>query len=382
MKESVKIDPSTVMLMAQEQGYHKRGGRVYADCNGCLRSAVTTGELIHALYSHIAKTHGYQEKSLDEILVCLDKAQRDYQMKRGAGFNPEILYTISNIGEVVFNCDVYQTEVDVTELESNYGSMESIVREVWQKRIHGNAVLEASIKWEPLTSSGTPMKKMFIVMACTTLSYLAFAYSEKVGDFTWQYQYDQAGGAILQDDNNISICVSPQPSGTVIIPSMLGGLPVTGIGYRAFAGCETLTSITIPSNVTSIGYGAFEGCTGLTNVVIEAESINFMTVGANAFETTTTVAIEHIDGLYFGGWTNANGVIISDPFHSTTVVTVSPRWLNEGDEYGEHLIFFEDFERDSMEFELATVGTFPNPACIQDSMGVDGSRGFGFGRSD
>lgn len=48
---------------------------------------------------------------------------------------------------------------------------------------------------------------------------------------------------------------------------------------------------------------------------------------------------------------------------------------------GEQLIFSEDFEGNSMKFALTTVGSFPHPACIQPGMGVNGSRGFGFGRS-
>ena len=65
---------------------------------------------------------------------------------------------------------------------------------------------------------------------------------------------------------------------------------VTGIGYQAFAGCESLssitlpegltsigeyafascnlTSITIPDGVTSIGDGAFNGCYGLTSITL------------------------------------------------------------------------------------------------------------------
>ena len=43
---------------------------------------------------------------------------------------------------------------------------------------------------------------------------------------------------------------------------------VTSIGYKAFYGCSSLTSINIPEGLTSIEYGAFSGCKSLTSIKI------------------------------------------------------------------------------------------------------------------
>ena len=55
-------------------------------------------------------------------------------------------------------------------------------------------------------------------------------------------------------------------SGDLIIPSKLGGYPVTAIGLRAFSGCNNLTSVTMPDSITSIGLSAFKDCSNLIGI--------------------------------------------------------------------------------------------------------------------
>lgn len=195
-----------------------------------------------------------------------------------------------------------------------------------------------------------------------------------IGEGTHVYNYD-VGDSIGIVQAGIGTVDS-----TLNIPSAIDNKPVVSIGCYAFTDCGDLETVTIPASVTEIGDYAFAGCSNLAQVTLSSD-VSTLTVGGNAFDMATAVTVEPKEGLYFGGWTNETGVIISDPFHSSTSMTVSPRWMNDGEEYAEHLIFFEDFERDTMEFELTTVGTFQHSASIQDGKGVDGSKGFGFGRS-
>ena len=53
------------------------------------------------------------------------------------------------------------------------------------------------------------------------------------------------------------------------------------LGYFAFEGCSSLTSLTIPSSVTSIGSSAFEGCSSLTSLTIPS---SVTSIGSSAFE--------------------------------------------------------------------------------------------------
>ena len=61
---------------------------------------------------------------------------------------------------------------------------------------------------------------------------------------------------------------STRATGVLVIPDVVGGLPVTRIDSWAFAGCMGLTHVSIPSSVTSVGDNAFKFCTALTSTRI------------------------------------------------------------------------------------------------------------------
>ena len=106
-------------------------------------------------------------------------------------------------------------------------------------------------------------KKIFaliisVVLIFSIIPFGAFTViAEQDGDYTYSVEN---GNAIINHYNGIG--------GDITIPSTLGGYPVTSIGFEAFAGRGSLTSITIPDSVTSIGGYAFDACTGLKSVTI------------------------------------------------------------------------------------------------------------------
>ena len=85
------------------------------------------------------------------------------------------------------------------------------------------------------------MKKL--LMALALLPLMAAAETETIGDITWTYS--------ISDDNAIVEGADPC-FGSVVIPPVLGGCPVTSIRSFAFHGCTDLTSVSIPESVVSI----------------------------------------------------------------------------------------------------------------------------------
>lgn len=95
----------------------------------------------------------------------------------------------------------------------------------------------------------------------------AARYTETVNGITWTYTISN-GEASVGGGSYSSPAVSPTTSGAIVVPSTLGGKPVTSIADSAFRGCSGLTSVIIPEGVTRIGQYAFYECSGLANVTI------------------------------------------------------------------------------------------------------------------
>ena len=82
--------------------------------------------------------------------------------------------------------------------------------------------------------------------------------AETEGDFAY---------AVLSD-GMVQITAYTGSAAEVIIPSTLGGRPVTDIGMEAFRGCTAVESVVIPDSVANIWYRAFYGCAALQSVIL------------------------------------------------------------------------------------------------------------------
>jgi uncharacterized repeat protein (TIGR02543 family) len=124
---------------------------------------------------------------------------------------------------------------------------------------------------------------MFVLaLSATVCVSPAIAATQYYGGYTYTYQLINGGAEAEIYKASMTPALSPTPSGSVTLPSALGGKPVTSIGHSALYSCPSLYSVTIPASVKNIGPSTFAMCTGLTAVNFAAPS-SLTNVGTSAF---------------------------------------------------------------------------------------------------
>ncbi len=98
-----------------------------------------------------------------------------------------------------------------------------------------------------------------LLIAVCPLGVFNFTASADTSEY-YTYFINEGQAIISECDKSIS--------GDVVIPSKLGGYPVTAIHPQAFSNCTALTSLAIPDGVTEIKEASFLNCTSLNSITI------------------------------------------------------------------------------------------------------------------
>ena len=126
------------------------------------------------------------------------------------------------------------------------------------------------------------MKQLYLLLI--TLVVSLSAYAEKSGTCGDNLQWKLTDEGVLTitgtGEMDRDYYVSSPPWPPFGIKQVIIGDGVTTIGKWAFAGCLSLTSITIPNSVTEFGFNAFFGCSSLKSVTIPN---SVKTIGHDAF---------------------------------------------------------------------------------------------------
>ena len=96
------------------------------------------------------------------------------------------------------------------------------------------------------------------------------------GSTIFTYVIDNGEVTITDCDTSVT--------GTITIPAVLDGYPVTAIGDEAFRYCDDLQNVIIPNGINSVGSSAFFGCTSLISVTLPDSITN---LGDRAFMRCT-----------------------------------------------------------------------------------------------
>ena len=162
---------------------------------------------------------------------------------------------------------------------------------------------------------------------CTSLTSVTIPNNvTSIGDFAFNDCTSLTGIWVDRDNNNYSsdasgVLFNKDMTTLVQCPGAFSGsyaIPdsVTRVGWYAFEGCTSLTSVTIPDSVTSIGAGTFSDCKSLTSVTIpdSVTSISSDTFASCTSLTSVTIpsSVTSIGWSAFAYCTSLTSVTIPD----------------------------------------------------------------------
>ncbi len=130
-----------------------------------------------------------------------------------------------------------------------------------------------------------------------------------VGDYTYTYSVLNGQAEIGASNawTMAATAVSPEPTGVVVIPSILGKYPVTSIGEKAFSYCYDVTSFEIPEGVVDVRSHTFTLCSRLTDVIVPS-SVTSIDMSAFQFcDKLVNFTVDPANAVY----SSRNGLLLS-----------------------------------------------------------------------
>ena len=173
--------------------------------------------------------------------------------------------------------------------------------------------------------------KYTLIAICLLVTTVSFAQSGQCGsNLTWTLSGSGnnltltiTGTGDMYDYNSTSD--RPWNTGSTYITQVVMDDRITHIGDRAFSGCSSQSSLTIPSSTISIGYQAFMGWHNLTSIVIPN---SVTSIGANTFSIcSSATSITLGEGVETIGQSAFVGVPVNTiNFNAINLLTHTGAW--------------------------------------------------------